>query len=62
MNYSEREALDAYLSRGDHDNDEPDDCLAGNDDPEALPCGRCAACERHAMALADTGESPAGGW
>ncbi len=68
MDHFEREALDRYLTRGDRDDEEPDDvdvadCLAGNDDPEARPCGRCAACERHALELADTGESPAaGGW
>jgi hypothetical protein len=60
MNYSEREALDAYITRDNPaDNDEPDDCMEGETDPTALPCGRCAACERHALELADTGESPA---
>lgn len=63
MDHWEREALDRYLTRGDRDDDdEPDDvadCMEGVNDPEALPCGRCAACERHALELADTGESPA---
>ena len=53
--------LDAYLTRGDRD-DEPDDCLAGlPPDEEPRPCGRCPACLAHAAALADEGESPDAG-
>lgn len=45
--------LDAWITREDGaGNDE--DCMAGVEPgPDTMPCGECAACLAHALAVAD---------
>ncbi len=45
-------ALDRWLTRSDLDEREFEDCLAGVEDPDARPCGECAACKFHAAEMA----------